>query len=149
AILFFLPVLWLAFADRRAEGRESSLAGIASRAVVYALVSAGLIIVALLPYWIALIKNPITQMPIPHGSRDNYILNPLSGINFWIIPMGALLLALPFVFLRGWSERRLTPLFLFFYVTLLIGLGGTTPVARVLLGRAFQVLTFERFTFWA
>ncbi|HMC31131.1 MAG TPA: hypothetical protein VKL99_09870, partial [Candidatus Angelobacter sp.] len=100
AILFFLPALWLAFIDRRAEGRESSLAGIASRAVVYALVSAGLIIVALLPYWISLIKNPITQMPIPHASRDNYILHPLSGINFWIIPMGALILALPWIFFR-------------------------------------------------
>ena len=28
-------------------------------------------------------------------------------------------------------------------------MGGTTPVGKVLLGRAFQVLTFERFTFWA
>jgi hypothetical protein len=25
----------------------------------------------------------------------------------------------------------------------MIGLGGTTPVARLLLGRAFEILTFE------
>ena len=31
----------------------------------------------------------------------------------------------------------------------LLGLGGTTPVASIALGRAFNVLTFERFTFWA
>jgi hypothetical protein len=35
------------------------------------------------------------------------------------------------------------------YLTTMIGLGGTTPVGRLLLGRAFEVLTFERFTFWA
>jgi len=29
------------------------------------------------------------------------------------------------------------------------GLGGTTPLPRWLLGRAYEVLTFERFTFWA
>jgi len=36
-----------------------------------------------------------------------------------------------------------------FWITLIFGLGGTTPLPRWLLGRAFEVLTFERFTFWA
>jgi hypothetical protein len=36
-----------------------------------------------------------------------------------------------------------------FWLTLIFGLGGTTPLPRWLLGRAFEVLTFERFTFWA
>jgi hypothetical protein len=36
-----------------------------------------------------------------------------------------------------------------FWLTLIFGLGGTTPVPKWLLGRAFDVLTFERFTFWA
>jgi hypothetical protein len=88
-------------------------------------------------------------MPIPHGSRDNYLLVARSGINFWLIPMGALILALPFIFIRGASERRLRPLLIGWYVTALLGLGGTTPLAKMLLGRAFEVLTFERFTFWA
>jgi hypothetical protein len=30
-----------------------------------------------------------------------------------------------------------------------MGLGGTTPLPRWLLGRAFEILTFERFTYWA
>ena len=103
----------------------------------------------LYPYWIALLKNPINQMPIPHGSRDNYILQPISGINFWIIPMGAMILAMPFIILRGSAERRLRPLLFGWYLTAMLGLGGTTPVGKILLGRAYQVLTFERFTFWA
>jgi hypothetical protein len=34
-------------------------------------------------------------------------------------------------------------------VTFLIGLGGTTPVGHLLLGRAYEVLTMERFSYWA
>lgn len=149
AVLFFLPVVWLALVDRKAQGANASAGAVLVRAAVFAVFAGAVIAVVLLPYWLALIKNPINQMPIPHGSRDNYILKPGSGLNFWVIPMGALILALPWIFLRGASDRRLRPLFIGWYVTALIGLGGTTPVARILLGRAFEVLTFERFTFWA
>ena len=147
AVLFAIPVFVLAVMDRRAT--DSSSGGVIARAAIFAaLVLAGVGVV-LLPYWLALKANPITQMPIPHGSRENYLLAARSGINFWLIPMGALILALPFIFIRGASERRLRPLLIGWYITALLGLGGTTPVARLLLGRAFDVLTFERFTFWA
>jgi len=43
----------------------------------------------------------------------------------------------------------LRPLLLGFWLTLILGLGGTTPLPRWLLGRAYEVLTFERFAFWA
>jgi hypothetical protein len=36
-----------------------------------------------------------------------------------------------------------------FWLTFIFGLGGTTPLPRWLLGRAYDILTFERFTFWA
>ncbi len=150
--LFVLPVMVLAWLDREnsTQGEEpASTAGVISRAAVFAALAAVGVGVVLFPYWIQLLQNPISQLPIPHGSRDNYLLNTFSGMNFWIIPMGALLLALPFIFWKGLEERRLRPLFFGFYLTMLIGLGGTTPVAQLLLRRAFQVLTFERFTFWA
>ena len=34
-------------------------------------------------------------------------------------------------------------------MTFIFGLGGTTPLPKVLLGRYFDILTFERFTLWA
>jgi hypothetical protein len=58
-------------------------------------------------------------------------------------------LALPFIFLRGSSVARLRPLLFGFWLAFLIGLGGTTPVGRIVLGRAFEVLTMERFSYWA
>jgi hypothetical protein len=58
-----------------------------------------------------------------------------------------MILAIPFIFLRGSRDRRLQPLFLGWWVTTLIGLGGTTPVAHLLFGRLYYVFTYERFTF--
>jgi hypothetical protein len=152
AVLFAIPVLFLALIDRNAapdEEDHASAGGVLARAVVFALVGVAGVAAVLYPFWIALLKNPINQMPIPHGSRDNYILNVFSGINFWIIPMGLLILAIPFILLRGSADRRLRPLLFGWYLTTLLGLGGTTPVGKALLGRAYNVLTFERFTFWA
>lgn len=149
AVLFALPVLWLSLMDRHESERHPSVLGVLSRAAVFAGTVLGAAVVILLPYFIALRHNPIKQLPIPHASRDNYILVPHSGMNFWIIPMGALILAVPYILFKGSAERKLRPLLFGWYLTTLLGLGGTTPVGRVLLGRAFEVLTFERFTFWA
>ncbi len=153
AIFFAVPVFVLALLDRNAddvpEVDHASVGGILARAAVFGLILIAGVAVVLWPYWIALLKNPISQMPIPHGSRDNYILQPFSGMNFWVVPMGAMILAIPFIVVRGAAERRLRPLLIGWYLTALLGLGGTTPAGKILLGRAFQVLTLERFTFWA
>ena len=103
----------------------------------------------LLPFWIALIRYPVTQTPIPHPSRANYILSPQWGLNYFVVPYGALILALPFILIRGSMVVRLRPLLLGFWVAFLVGLGGTTPVGNLVLGRAFEVLTMERFSYWA
>ena len=149
AILFALPVLWLSVLDRQQSQRKSSAGAVLARAFVFGGIVTASVIMVLLPYFISLRQNPIKQLPIPHASRDNYILNLHSGMNFWIIPMGALILAIPYILFKGSSERRLRPLLFGWYLTTLLGLGGTTPLGRLLLGRAFEVLTFERFTFWA
>ena len=145
--LFAAPVVWLALVDRDTEGAEASVGGVISRAVAFgALVGIGIAAV-LLPFWISFFKNPVTQLPIPHPSRDNYLLNLMTGLNFWVIPYGALILVVPFMFWRGTNSRRLTPLFMGWWVTTLIGLGGTTPFAKLLFGRFYYVFTYERFTF--
>ncbi len=148
SMLFALPVIVLALMDRK-DDENSSASALVMRTVMIVLLVGAAIAVVLLPFWIGLIRYPITQTPIPHPSRANYILSPQWGVNYFIVPYGALILALPFIILRGAKVVRLRPLLLGFWVTFMIGLGGTTPVARVLLGRAFEVLTFERFSYWA
>jgi len=148
-VLFAVPVLWLACVDVREERVDASLAGVISRAIMFAAVAAIGIGAVLLPYWIAILRHPIHQMPIPHDSRANYLLNLSTGMNYFIVPYGAMILAFPFIVLRGASIRRLRPLLLGFWITFILALGGTTPLPKLVLGRAFDILTFERFTLWA
>lgn len=148
SFFFALPVVALAIMDRR-EGEDSSTAALLARTVGITVLVSALIAAVLLPFWIALIHYPVTQTPIPHPSRANYILNPEWGVNYFVVPYGALILALPFIFLRGSGVTRLRPLLFGFLLAFLIGLGGTTPVGHLVLGRAYEVLTMERFSYWA
>ncbi len=108
-----------------------------------------LIVICILPYWVNSKKNPITQVPIPHGSRDNFLEVASSGLVFFLIPWGVLLLLMPYLFYRFFSKRLLS-FGLSFSLLTLLGTGGTTPLPRMLLGQnAFDILTLDRFTLWA
>ena len=147
SVLFAAPVLWLAWTDARAEGRSgSAVVARAAGFVILTVVGVGLV---LLPYWIAIIRHPIEQMPIPHASRANYLVHWIYGVNYFVIPYGAMILALPFIIFRGASVPRLRVLLLAFWVAFILALGGTTPIPKLIFGRAFEILTFERFTLWA
>jgi len=148
SLLFAAPVFALALLDREG-GERVSVPGFLFRTTAAVLLVGAAIAVVLLPFWIALIHYPVTQTPIPHPSRANYLLSPQWGLNYFVVPYGALILALPFIVWRGSTTPRLRPLLFGFWLAFLLGLGGTTPVARLLLGRAFEVLTMERFSYWA
>jgi 6-pyruvoyl-tetrahydropterin synthase related domain len=149
SVLFILPVLITAIMDRKRDSGNASTGGVIARGLFFGILAVAGVLLVLLPYWIALYQNPIKQMPIPHASRENYFSSSFLLLNYLLIPWGAMLLALPYVFVKGLREPRLRPLFLGFWLTFMFSLGGTTPLPRWLLGRAFDVLTFERFTFWA
>ena len=148
SFFFAIPVLLLAFFDQQ-DGERVSTPAFTFRTLAISLIVGAEVAVVLLPFWIALIHYPVTQMPIPHASRANYLLSPIWGLNYFVVPYGALILALPFIFIRGSITSRLRPLLFGFWVAFLVGLGGTTPVGYWLLGRAFDVLTMERFSYWA
>lgn len=143
AFLFAIPTLWLAILDRK---KEQSSAAIIVRGIVFAVFTAVFVGIVLLPYWLAIIQHPIKQIPIPHASRSNLLLNLNYAIDYFLIPYGALFIAMPFVLWVGAGSRRLRPLMLFFWLTLIIGLGGTTPLPKWMFQRAFEILTYERFT---
>lgn len=107
-----------------------------------------ILLVVVLPYWLYSRRDPITQTPIPHGSRANFLADHAAGLMFWLVPWGVVLLLLPFALARAWHAAR-WPLGASTVLATLLGTGGTTPVPRMLLGGAFDVLTLDRFTFWA
>lgn len=149
SMLFALPVVALAWMERDESGGRVNGGAFVARLIAITVISGALVAVVLLPFWIGLYRYPVTQTPIPHPSRANYILSPEQGINFFLLPYGAMILALPFIIIRGAIVPRLRPLMLGFWLCFLFGLGGTTPVGVWLLRRAFDVLTFERFSYWA
>ncbi|HEY6253913.1 MAG TPA: hypothetical protein VI685_28485 [Candidatus Angelobacter sp.] len=148
-LLFSLPVFATAMIDRKRDGVGASSGGVLTRGVIFGVLAIAGILLVLFPYWIELYRHPIKQMPIPHASRENYLNNIEFGLNYWVIPWGAMILALPFIFVRGLVDNRLRPLFIGFWVTMIFGLGGTTPLPRMLLGRSYEIVTFERFNLWA
>lgn len=147
-VFFVAPLVWRALSEYRTLYPNESLRKPLQRLGGAALLAAIGVFVVLFPYFASLRKNPITQVPIPHQSRTNFILHPFWGFHYWVLPFGVFILVLPYILIKG-TERRFLPLFMGFYLALLFGVGGTTPVPRWLLGRAFEVLTFERFTLWA
>src|SRR5262249_43824908 len=101
-VFFGVPVALLAGRDRAQEG--SAIGGRAaawSRAAIFGGIGAGIALIALLPFWVHFFGERFKQLPVPNGSRDNFLFNFDSALTFWIIPMGALILALPFVFKEG------------------------------------------------
>jgi len=101
------------------------------------------------PYWYWSRTDPITQVSIPHGSRANFIENLNLGLVFFAIPWGIMLFFLPPIFNRVLRKRNIF-LGLSFCLLFLLGTGGTTPLPKMILGEnAFNILTLDRFTFWA
>ena len=108
-----------------------------------------LVIFLIFPYWYNSINDPIKQISIPHGSRDNYLLNRSSGLVFFVIPLITFIAFIPSILYQIYKYPR----FLFWGFSMIIcfvlGAGGTTPLPRMILGdNAFNILTFDRFAFW-
>lgn len=119
------------------------------RLMVYGLMAVLTMVIFILPYWLISKSDPITQVPIPHGSRDNFFEVVSSGFIFFMVPWGFSLLFLWYFFYRFFSKRYIF-YGLSFSLLFLLGTGGTTPIPRKMLGEnAFNILTLDRFTFWA
>jgi hypothetical protein len=156
-VLFVLP---LGLHALRAVAEHDGRVGLTrlSRVVRFAVplgragLLAGLMLVAIVltvfPYWHWSISDPITQVPIPHGTRESFIERPDLGLVFFVIPWGVSILFLPYAVYKT-ATSRLWPLGLCLLLCVVLGTGGTTPIPRAILRGAFDILTLDRFTFWA
>ncbi len=159
-VFFIFPLIGMAIMDSARERVNSykevrlkiflsTFFRLFKRILAFGLSALTIMICAILPYWINTKNNPITQVPIPHGSRDSFLEVTSSGLVFFLIPWGILLFILPYIFYRYYSKR-----YMFFGMSIsmltLLGTGGTTPLPKMILGEnAFSILTLDRFTLWA
>ena len=89
----------------------------------------------------------VSKFPYPlNPSRHNFFTDPLAPVLFFVPMYGPLICIIPFVFTRN---RRLMGLTIPFLLLFVIGLGDTTPLPRLLFGKGWAWLTYDRFAFWA
>ncbi len=118
------------------------------RLAVLGVLSIATLVIVVLPYWLWSSSDPIIQVSIPHASRNNFLSDTAAGLVFWIVPWAGLLLLVPFAAAKAVAGRG-WPLAASIGLAALLGTGGTTPIPRMLLGGAFDILTLDRFTIWA
>ncbi len=159
-VFFVFPVIGIAIFDlceeEKAGGTKVTIKDFLTKIgknlkslIPFGLVVGIIMILVILPYWLWTKSDPISQVSIPHGSRESFIDNPDLGIMFFLLPWGIMLFALPYIFARSFKRRHI---FLGLSLALLfvLGTGGTTPIPRWILGdTAYEILTLDRFTFWA
>jgi len=119
--------------------------------LIYRILSFAIIVpitslIVIFPFW-QWGASQSMQTPIDHLSRHNFFTDPLALVIFFFPLYGPFIAIIPFLF-RKWHPR-LIGLLISFAILFLLGLGGTTPLPRIFFGKAWEWLTYDRFSFWA
>ena len=88
------------------------------------------------------------QTPIDHASRHSFFTDPSASVLFFFPMYGLLIPLIPFALWQGTRKPFLGP-GLAFFLLFLLGLGGTTPLPRLLFRQSWVWLTYDRFALWA
>jgi O-antigen ligase len=115
------------------------------RLAIFIPLALALAVIVIWPFW-EWGRGQTIQTPIDHPSRHNFITDPLAAVMFFIPMYGLFVLIIHFIFTHN---RRLIGLALSFVILFIIGLGSTTPLPRLLFGRGWEWLTYDRFAYWA
>ncbi|MGR3811928.1 glycosyltransferase family 39 protein [Jiulongibacter sp. NS-SX5] len=161
-VFFIAPALFMALADGPARDKTKNNLFVFLKAIVIEAVKRwkeiilfGVLMIVMaigliFPYWYWSKTDPITQVSIPHGSRDNFFEVTSSGLIFYIIPLILIFALLPAISYTILRKKRFIGWAVSFYLCLLLGSGGSTPIPKMMLGEtAFNILTLDRFGFWA
>ena len=118
------------------------------RTGVFGVLAIMMLVLVVFPYWYWSGTDPILQVSIPHGSRANFLERLDLGLMFWVIPWASTIWFLPYAVYKGLFNWR-WPVVASILLLFVLGTGGTTPVPRLLLRGAFDILTLDRFTYWS
>lgn len=130
----------------RNHNQSRPLLLIVKRLTLFGILAIVMAVIVIWPFW-QWGKDQTIQTPIDHLSRHNFFRDPRGFLVFFFPLYGPLVFIMP-VLIQKWSPRFAGLLFSF-AVLFLLGLGGTTPLPRLIFGDAWEWLTFDRFAFWA
>lgn len=147
ATLMFLPwvVAGLAlhlYLNEKIEKRSLFL-----RLTIFTLLAVAGGLAVIWPFW-AWGRGQEIQTPIDHPTRHNYLTDWFAFATFFLPAYGALMVLIPFALWLG-RKRRYVGLSIAFLPLFILGLGGTTPLPRLLFGAGWEWLIYDRFAFWA
>ena len=118
------------------------------RTGIFGILAISMLVIVVFPYWYWSGTDPILQVSIPHGSRENFLERQDLGLIFWVIPWISTIWFLPYAIYKGFFNWR-WPIVASILLLFILGTGGTTPIPRILLQSAFDILTLDRFTYWS
>jgi hypothetical protein len=104
-------------------------------------------ILVIWPFWQWSLQQTM-QVPIDHASRHNFLTDPIAAFMFFWPMYGFLPLFIPSL-IAAMHQRKRLALGLLFLLMFILGLGGTTSLPRLLFGRGWEWLTYDRFALWA
>lgn len=93
-------------------------------------------------------RTQAIQTSIDHASRHDFFKDPQASLFFFLPVYGPLMVIIPSAVWLA-RKRALLGLGAAFCALFLLGLGGTTPLPRLLFGAGWEWLTYDRFAFWA
>jgi hypothetical protein len=147
ATLLLLPWLILAVVLQLFRRGQIRWQDLTKRSILVTIFAALAMLIVIWPFW-DWGQTQAMQTPIDHASRHNFFKDLLAPLLFFLPVYGPLLVLIPAALVLA-VQRRLLGLGLAFFVLFLLGLGGTTPLPRLLFGERWEWLTYDRFALWA
>jgi hypothetical protein len=147
ATLLFQPWLLGAVLLAQLFRRDASRRQVMVRFAGFGLLAVGASLLVIWPFW-EWGRGQSLQTPIDHISRHNFLTDP-NALGVFFVPVYGLFIPFLPAAARLALRRRLRGPGLALLVLFLLGLGGTTPLPRLLFGAGWDWLTYDRFAFWA
>jgi O-antigen ligase len=147
ATLLLLPWLVVAITSHLLITKRVNWLTLTLRLFIIGLFSILAMLIVIWPFW-EWGRAQAMQIPIDHASRHNFFKDPLAPLLFFLPMYGPLAIIIPSALALA-RKRRLIGLGFAFCVLFLLGLGDTTPLARIFFGKGWEWLTYDRFAFWA
>ena len=148
AIFFLAPLLGTVAIAELARARKARQ--VLTRLLPLVLSTSAAVLLVILPFWVWHATEYVSQVPIDHQSRHNLLQDPVAQLLFFWSEHGvlaaALLLALPALWRNA---RQVACWYALGAFLLVVSLGGTTPLPRLLFGSQWAWLTYDRFALWA
>ncbi|HLO13700.1 MAG TPA: hypothetical protein VK206_02650, partial [Anaerolineales bacterium] len=147
ATLLLLPWLVLAIATHLLITRQINWQILITRLFIIGIFSTLAMLVVIWPFW-EWGRMQSIQTPIDHASRHNFLQDPMAPLLFFLPMYGPLIVIIPVALFLA-RKPKLLGLGFAFLMLFLLGIGDTTPLPRLLFGKGWAWLTYDRFALWA